>query len=433
MNVLQVLFHGFDSDNPVPAGRLAYRHQRAYFEYAPEFLQYGVNLSPFQLHRTMSLQAAPQTPFNGLHGVFDDSLPDGWGLYLMDKVFRQNRKDPATVTPLERLAYVGTRALGALSYRPDEGAWLETVPDAELDLGIVGSEATNLYQGSVCDVLEHHAVHGTPSGGARPKILIGLDGDTAITGAGDLPAGYVHWLAKFPTGHTPDRKAEGTIEYVYAELARRAGINMAPAKLIPGNNGNAYFLSQRFDREPGNRRRHVHSVAGLMHADFRAPDFEYGELLKLCGILTKSHAEKTELFRRMIFNVMGGNRDDHTRNFSFMLTDKGEWINTPAYDITYNTGMAGEHSMTLNGKGKNISLEDILSVARIASLTRKAALQVVEEVASALSDWKQLAGRYEIPAEQVNDVQRHITKQQAMLTPDLVPVRQPQRRAVKAV
>ena len=433
MNVLQVLFHRFDSDSPVPAGRLAYRDRRAYFEYAPEFLQYGVNLSPFQLHRTMSLQEAPQTPFNGLHGVFSDSLPDGWGLYLMDRVFRQNRVDLAMITPLERLAYVGTRALGGLSYQPDEGARLETVPGAALDLGAVGLEATNLYQGSVRDVLEHHAVHGTPSGGACPKILIGLDGDTAITGAGDLPAGYVHWLAKFPTGHTPDRKAEGAIEYVYAELARRAGINMASAKLVPGDNGNAYFLSRRFDRGPGNRRRHVHSVAGLMHADFRAPDFEYGELLKLCGVLTKSHAEKTELFRRMVFNVMGGNRDDHTRNFAFMLTYEGEWINTPAYDITYNTDIAGEHSMSVNGKGKNISLDDILSIARLASFTPKAALQVVEEVSAALSDWGQLAGQYDIPAEQVSDIQRHIAKQQAALTPTLIPVRQPPQQRFKAV
>ena len=420
MKVLRVLFHGFDTDSPVLAGRLAYRERRGYFEYAPEFLQRGVNLSPLNLQWEPALQQAPIDPFNGLHGVFSDSLPDGWGLYLMDKVFRQNQMDPASITPIDRLAYVGTRTLGALSYEPDEGARFEAVPCAALSLSVVGREATDLYQGSVHDVMAHHAVHGTPSAGARPKILIGLDGDAAITGSGNLPTGYSHWLAKFPTGQTDEQKSEGAIEYIYAELARRAGINMAPSRLIPGDNGNAYFLSRRFDRKPDNRRQHVHSVAGLVHADFRLPDFDYAELLKLCGFLTKSHAEKTELFRRMVFNVMSGNRDDHSKNFAFMLTDNGEWINTPAFDITWNTSVAGEHSMTLNGKGKHILLDDVLQLARNASIDRNAALRIVDETASTLGRWASLARQYAVPTDQVQDIQRYLTRQQAALTPRLI-------------
>ena len=133
---------------------------------------------------------------------------------------------------------------------------------------------------------------------------------------------------------------------------------MAETRLIPGNKGNAYFVTRRFDRRSGNRRRHVHSVAGLVHSDFRMPDFDYVELLKLSDWLTRSHAEKTELFRRMVFNIVGGNRDDHTKNFAFEMKPVGEWVNTPAYDLTYNPGLAGHHSMTIQGKGRDFVRDD---------------------------------------------------------------------------
>ena len=415
MKVLRVIYHGLQAQQPCQLGRLAYRDGHAFFEYDPDFLRRDINISPVQLKLTTGLQESPPDPFLGLHGVFNDSLPDGWGLYLMDKVFRQNGVDPAQVTPIDRLAFTGNRAMGALSYEPDEGAQFESARSQPIELDIVAREAVSLYAGDLNEVLEHHALHGTPSGGARPKILVGLYGDEAITGAEDLPPGFSHWLAKFPTGSTPDKKAEGAIEYIYSEMARLAAINMAVSQLVPGDDGNAYFLSKRFDRKPGNKRVHVHTVAGLVHANFRVADFEYGELVKLCGYLTKSHAEKVELFRRMVFNVMSGNRDDHTKNFAFMLTPDGDWKNTPAYDITYNPGRAGEHSMTICGKGKGISFDDLLAVARLGSIDEHLVRGIIDEVATALSQWSQLVKDYEIPSDQVRDIRDHIERQQLAL------------------
>lgn len=363
MKQLRVYFHGLHTAEPALLGRLGYGRGQGYthFEMDPEFLPIGINPSPLRLELRTGLQPAPMDPFEGLHGLFSDSLPDGWGRYLMDRAFRQRGLDLDTITPLHRLA----------------------------------------------------------SGGARPKILIGLDdaGGSAVTGADDLPEGYSHWLAKFPTGTSATDRSAGAIEYLYSRMARDAGINMAETRLIPGNKGNAYFVTRRFDRISGNRRRHIHSVAGLVHSDFRMPDFDYLELLKLSDWLTRSHAEKMELFRRMVFNVIGGNRDDHTKNFAFEMKPGGEWVNAPAYDLTYNAGLAGHHSMTIEGKGNGFVRDDLLRLAHTVSIPRAAALRILDEVSEAFSAWSKDAPAFQIPKEQAGDIQRHIDRQRSQLRP----------------
>lgn len=419
MKQLRVYFHGLDTDEPVLLGRLGYgRGQRyTHFEMDSAFLRLGINPSPLGLETRTGLQAAPPNPFDGLHGLFNDSLPDGWGRYLMDRAFRQRGVDPGDVTPLHRLAMVGARAMGALSYAPDGGVGDPHV--APLDLPTIGLAATRQYLGDASELLDSLVRHASPSGGARPKILIGIN-DTdgsAVTGADDLPDGYSHWLAKFPTGISATDRSAGAIEYLYSRMARAAGIHMAETRLIPGNKGNAYFVTRRFDRRSGNRRRHVHSVAGLVHSDFRMPDFDYLELLKLSDWLTRSHAEKTELFRRMVFNIVGGNRDDHTKNFAFEMKPGGEWVNTPAYDLTYNPGLAGHHSMTIQGKGRGFVLDDLLRLAHTASIPRAAALRIIDEVSDAFSAWAKDAAAYLIPKERTGDIQRHIDRQRTRLLP----------------
>ena len=319
--------------------------------------------------------------------------------------------------PLHRLAFVGARAMGALSYKPDDGGADPHV--APLDLPAIGLAATRQYLGDASELLDSLVRHASPSGGARPKVLIGIneaDG-SAVTGADDLPDGYSHWLAKFPTGISVTDRSAGAIEYLYSRMARAAGINMAETRLIPGNKGNAYFITRRFDRRSGNRRRHVHSVAGLVHSDFRMPDFDYLELFKLSDWLTRSHAEKTELFRRMVFNIVGGNRDDHTKNFAFEMKPGGEWVNTPAYDLTYNPGLAGHHSMTIQGKGRGFVCDDLLKLAHTASIPRAAALRIIDEVSDAFSAWAKDAPSYLIPKERRGDIQRHIDRQRTRLLP----------------
>jgi len=419
MKQLRVYFHGLRTAEPVLLGRLGYGrgHGHTHFEMDPEFLPLGVNPSPLRLERRTGLQPAPMDPFEGLHGLFSDSLPDGWGRYLMDRAFRQRGLDLDTITPLHRLASVGARSMGALSYEPDDGGADPQV--APLDLPAIGIEATRQYLGDASEVLDSLVRHASPSGGARPKILIGLDdaGGSAVTGADDLSEGYSHWLAKFPTGTSATDRSAGAIEYLYSQMARAAGINMAETRLIPGKKGNAYFVTRRFDRISGNRRRHIHSVAGLVHSDFRMPDFDYLELLKLSDWLTHSHAEKIELFRRMVFNVIGGNRDDHTKNFAFEMKPGGEWINAPAYDLTYNAGLAGHHSMTIEGKGKGFVRDDLLKLAHTVSIPRAAALRIIDEVSEAFSAWAKDARVFHIPKEQAGDIQRHIDRQRSQLQP----------------
>ena len=417
MNQLRVCFHGLHPAEPVLLGRLGYgRGQRyTHFEMDPAFLRLGVNPSPLRLERRTGLQPAPMDPFDGLHGLFNDSLPDRWGRYLMDRAFRRTGLDPDAVTPLHRLASVGARAMGALSYEPDGGGADPHV--APLDLPSIGLEATRQYLGDASEVLDSLVRHASPSGGARPKILIGIDdaGGGAVTGADDLPDGYSHWLAKFPTGTSATDRSAGAIEHLYSRMARAAGINMAETRLIPGNKGNAYFITRRFDRLSGNRRRHIHSVAGLVHSDFRMPDFDYLELLKLSDWLTRSHAEKIELFRRMVFNVVGGNRDDHTKNFAFEMKPGGEWVNAPAYDLTFNAGLAGHHSMTIQGKGRGFVRDDLLKLAHTASIRRAAAVRILDEVSDAFSAWAKDAPAFPIPRDQAGDIQRHIERQRSRL------------------
>jgi serine/threonine-protein kinase HipA len=410
MRVLDVKFHGLAGGAPLKAGRIAYRDRRCFFEYDAAFLERGVNLSPTNLKWMPGLQESTREPFNGLHGIFNDSLPDGWGLMLMDRAVRAAGRDPRSMTPIDRLAFIGNRAMGALSYEPDDGAAFETNPVVPMDLQRVGSESTAIFEGTMDEVLEHHSIHGTPSGGARPKILVGLseDGGQAVTGAEDLPAGYTHWLAKFPTGSNPAQQAEGRLEYVYYLMAKNAGIQMMPCRLYSPENGPAYFLTKRFDRLDGNRRVHMHTLAGLVHANFRSPDFEYGELMKLTAGLTRSYAEKTELFRRLAFNVLCGNRDDHTKNFAFMLDQQRKWVSSPAYDLSFSGGASGEHSMSVNGKGKNITEEDLLAVAEQGSISKAHARMAIGEVADAVTGWGRLSQEQDIPSTQRLEVSNYI-------------------------
>lgn len=415
MKVLSVYYHG-QSGDPLFAGRLSYLDNKGYFEYSPDFLAQGINLSPFSLKLHGQLQIADATPFKGLHGIFNDSLPDGWGLYIMDKTFRQRGIETGSISPLDRLAYMGDRAMGALSYRPDEGAEHISLTVEKLDINALARESVDLYTGNIDEVLDSLAINGTPSGGARPKILLGLKGEDAVSGVSDLPEGYEHWLAKFPTGTSAEKKSEGSIEFIYSNLARQAGIHFPETRLIAGEDDNHYFLTKRFDRDPNNQRVHIHTLAGLINADFRVADCDYQTLIKVCSELTKSHEETSQLFRRMLFNVLSGNRDDHTKNFSFLLDASGSWKNTPAYDITYNTGINGEHTMDISGHGKNISMDHLKPLARVASLNMKDVSRMVDEIVESLSGWAAEAKHYSIPKGIIAEISAYIEAQRKRLS-----------------
>ena len=415
MTALNVFLH--NPGQTMLLGRLAYQNGLGHLELDSDFLRQNINLSPLQLKPTATLQTAKRSPFNGLHGVFADSLPDGWGLLLMDRRLRQKGIAVHTITPLDRLAYIGDRAMGALSYQPDTGLSDIDSSDNLLSLNTLAQDALEIFQGSTKDVTKQLLIVGGSPGGARPKATIGLDGDKAIAGATDLPPGYQHWLVKFPTGKDVEARNEGAVEYVYSLMALQAGIDFAQTRLIEVDAGHRYFAAKRFDRQLNpntgdtNTRVHMHTFAGLVNADFRVPDADYELLIRATSHITKSHQDCCEVLRRMIFNILSGNRDDHTKNFSFLMSPKGKWRLSPAYDMTFNHGINGHHSMAVAGHGKSIPKTAIYQVAALIPLPPSKVDEMIDDVAQALTQWPLLARQFDIPASLRNEIKHYMHSQ----------------------
>ncbi|MEY8205283.1 MAG: type II toxin-antitoxin system HipA family toxin [Bermanella sp.] len=432
MNPLIVCLH-HPSHGVLEVGRLTYDKHSAYFEYLQSFLKYNLNLSPYKLAFNTQLQKGKPAPFSGLHGVFSDSLPDGWGMRLMDRAIREGHfksdKPLAEINPVDRLAYMGNRAMGALSYKPDTGN-KEHTEATPLDMAKLAEESLAVYRGSAESVANNLYIAGGSPGGARPKATIGLKsqalqhkdlhhkstGVAALSGENDLPSDYEHWLVKFPTDTTQEAQAEGTVEYLYSIMARAGGIDFPSSQLIPAISKQAepslpYFACKRFDRGPNNTRIHMHTLAGLIDADFRVCDADYEHLLKVTQALTKNQADVSEAFRRMVFNILVGNRDDHTKNFSFLMHANGQWRLSPAYDITYNYGPAGEHSMSVAGKGKNIGLKEINQLAGLFSIKQSDVKGIIKHLKDAVAQWPVLANKHHIPARLQKEISGYIQQQ----------------------
>jgi len=416
MKILAVYYHG-RKGKALDLGRLTFFEGKGQFEYSVEAIASNIALSPYNLVLRKGLIQAPSDPFHGIHGLFNDSLPDGWGLYIMDKAFKAQGVDLSSLTPIDRLAFVGDRAMGALSFQPDEGQKYLTTNVGKIDIDALAQEAVETYAGELDGVIDRLADVGSPSGGARPKALLGIKDDHAISGTRSLPEDYSHWLIKFPAGKTPDKRSEGSIEYLFAEMAREAGIEFPETRLISGKDDNHYFMVKRFDRDVHNARRHIHTLAGLLNLDFRVSIVGYKELLKVSSELTGSHKETSQLFRRMLFNIVSGNRDDHSKNFSFMINSQEEWVNSPAYDITYNHGMNGEHTMDINGKGKNFSLSDVNALAKLFSISPKAVSSMISDISDSLSCWAKEAQHHSIPKQQITEISKHINTHGKLLRP----------------
>lgn len=401
----------WDSDDVQVVGKLAFRDRVAYLEYDPAFVQSGVQISPvYDIAEAGLLSPFEKHVFEGMFGVFNDSLPDGWGRLLVDRRARQLGIDPASLTPLDRLAYVGRDGVGALCYAPVEEIW--TPQDCDLDLDKLAQDSQQVLQGEAGEVLDELGKLGGSPGGARPKALIGLNtDDEAVHGITDLPDDYDHYLIKFRGQDDPDDIA--AIEMVYAEMAERAGITMPETRLITSPTGNRYFASKRFDRV-GSKRNHVMTAAGLLYADFRVPSLDYEDLLRLTRHLTRDQTQCTMMFRLAAFNVLAHNRDDHLKQFSFLLPRNQEWSMAPAYDLTFSSGPGGEHSTSVLGSGKNIKKTELIKLGEKAGLTAKDASDVIAHVQHAIGQWLELAKKYDVSAGSISDVSAGL--QRAALT-----------------
>lgn len=325
------------------------------FEYDTDWIQTGFSISPYYLHLKPGLIMAKRDPFNGNFGVFDDSLPDGWGNLLLDRYLQEKGIDPYKLNVLERLSLIGSTGRGALEYRPDKSI---ATDDEFFDFNRLAKESENILEskesaGSV-DLLYKY---GGSSGGARPKVFAKIDDR--------------EWLLKFKATYDPVNVGE--IEYNYSLLARECGIRMAETRLFDGR----YFGVERFDRTPQGKI-HTISAAGLLHANYRIPSLDYSILLKLTLNLTKDMEQVAQMFRLMVFNILISNRDDHAKNFSFQWVN-GVWKLSPAYDLLPSSGFNGYHTTTINGKGEP-TFSDIIAVASEVGITKQRATQITEEV-----------------------------------------------------
>jgi len=381
----------------LPVGTLATDRGRVFFEYAPGFLATGLDLSPFRLPFEARLFEHTDLRFGPLPGLFDDSLPDGWGLLLMDRSLRQAGLRPDEVDPLDRLAWLGERTMGALTYHPplDE-------PDGEpgpFDLHQLARQSSDILTGKAVDVLPQLIRAGGSPGGARPKVLVGYEPATDRVSSGelDLPEGCEHWIVKFAAEQDPDDV--GPIELAYSLMARAAGLDMPPARLFTTREGDRFFGVKRFDRD-GNRRFHVHTFGNLIQSNFRIPSNDYADLLKVASLLTRDQRDVAELFGRMVFNVLTHNRDDHVKNFAFILDDAtGRWSVAPAYDLTFAPGPGGEHSMTLAGEGRAPGRDPMLRLAEQAGLSARRAAELIEQIQDAAGRWPEHAERAGVSAQ----------------------------------
>lgn len=368
-------------------GQLAETDRRIYFEFDGEFLQRNLQLSPFRLPLRPGLIEHEDRRFGPLPGLIDDSLPDGWGLLLMDRLFHRRGMDPAAVSPLDRLSYLGTRTMGALTYHPPTEIERD---ELLIDLYKVGINAQQIYSGQAVDVLPELMRAGGSPGGARPKVLVGIKGNQVISGEDDLPDGFEHWIVKFCA--KADVGSAGPVEFSYAAMARKAGIDIPETRLLKAGTNTFYFGVRRFDRGPGNTRVHVQTFGNLIHANFRIPSKDYADLMKVTSALTRNYRDLLRVFRRMVFNIAAHNRDDHAKNFTFMMNEIGEWSLSPAYDVGFATGPGGEHTMTVAGEGRAPTRDHVRQLAKQFEIKSRDATGIIDQVNAAVAEWPRLAG-----------------------------------------
>lgn len=352
----------FYKDRVVGTLALTADHKAA-FAYDDDWLEQGFSISPFSLPLKKQVFVPSKDWFAGLFGVFGDSLPDAWGNLLLNRVLKKNGISPDGVNVLDRLAVVGDSGMGALTYRPSVVLAGEAFP---YDLDSLAKECQKLLNSEYSDDLDTLYQLGGTSGGARPKIMTQIDGED--------------WLIKFPA-HGDGREA-GRMEYEYSQCARECGIAMTKTRLFPSAICGGYFGTKRFDRMQDGERVHMVTAAALLELDFEQPSLDYHSLMKLTRIMTKDDpADVENMFRRMCFNVFAHNRDDHSKNFSYLYEEETDrWRLSPAYDLTYSSTYYGEHTTTVDGNGQNPGRKELLAVGVGAGLGRAKCNRIIDQI-----------------------------------------------------
>ena len=395
------------------------------FAYTPEFATQGIEPAPLHMPVVVDepflFTDLPEATYKRLPAMLNDALPDDFGNALINRYMADQGIAAQDITALDRLAYMSTRSMGALTFKPARGPAKHT-PTA-IELRSLVEQARQAMTGVIADddhtnaALRSIIEVGTSAGGARAKAVIALHSETGEIRSGqlDAPDGFEHWLLKFD-GMGKDQELGtpqnyGRIEYAYHLMARAAGIHMTECRLLK-ENGRAHFMTKRFDREGQRGRHHMQTLCAMAHLDYKKKGTNaYSQLFNTIGQLELPYEDLVEAFRRMVFNVMSRNCDDHTKNFSFMLR-KGSvaWSLAPAYDVTFAHNPIGEwthqHLMSVNGKFKNIEITDMLAeAARFGVGTAK---RVIDEVRAAILAWPQFAQQADLPEAQMVEIQAQL-------------------------
>jgi len=404
----------------------------ASFEYAPEFASTGVEVAPLTMPLARRVYRFPQLPlntFHGLPGLLADSLPDRFGNALIDAWLARQGRSPQSFNVIERLCYTGQRGMGALEFLPASGPQARQTSAIEIDkLVALASEVLTARQ-SLHNSFQHDEREdalrdilrvGTSAGGARAKAIIAWNPITQEVRSGQLPAdsGFEYWLLKFD-GVSANRDREiddpegfGLIEYAYSQMAQAAGIRMSECRIL-AENGRHHFMTRRFDRTPQGGKLHMQSLGALAHFDYNAPGaYSYEQALMVIRRLDLSMADIEEQFRRMAFNIIARNQDDHVKNIAFLMDKSGRWSLAPAYDVAYSYNPLGRwtstHQMTMNGKRDDFTREDFRECARAASMKRGLADAIVDQVSEVVARWPEFADAAVVPAVWRDQVQGHL-------------------------
>lgn len=395
-----------ESAEEILVGWLAQNNQGVYFQYAEDYLQGFSNLSPFGLDFSAALQKAPAEPHQALAGVFADSLPDGWGLLLMDRVFRQQGILPGQLTAMDRLAFVGERGMGALSYRPVSEYYQQD--STAINLQHLGEQAQALFEGQTEEVLAALVAAGS-SGGARPKAQIYCSPGQLDHCRTHPEAGDEAWLIKFTSRQLALGHEEGLCEAAYLTLAARAGLQVPKWQLLDfevDGTPRHWLALKRFDwvERAGKLagRLHLHTACGLLDVDFRTPSLDYEDLIKATSLVCKSPVAGQLQFKRAIFNLFACNQDDHSKNWAFLQEDSGRWMPAPFYDVTFSPHPYGEQATAFAGYGNKPPLKAIQRLAKAASFANwKEAQRAIEGVIEPLSSFPSLAQELGVSQESI--------------------------------
>lgn len=338
-------------------------NHRIAFAYTKEWLSSGFPISPFSLPLKPDVFVPSSNAFGGLFGVFADSLPDAWGQLLMNRMLRSHGMNMDEVGQLTRLSIIGSSGMGALCYLPE---WERRKPHGLEDLDVLAEKCWRILSREESqDADELFALAGT-IGGAGPKVMT------------------EEWIIKFPA--SADDPEAGFLEKEYMDSARRCGIVVPETRLLPSKRCKGYFAVRRFDRTPGTdgmtRQHHVMTAAALLEQDWRVPNLDYHTLMKLTKILCRDRKEEVEqMYRRMCFNVFAHNRDDHSKNFSFLYNaEKDQWSLSPAYDLTFSNTYYGEHTTTVDGNGRDPGMKELMAVGKAAGISAGRCRSIAEQV-----------------------------------------------------